>query len=73
MTPDTDPENIGPFHCTACRSGYDGYHRCPEGEDRVVFVCTDCGELKNRAVHQMDVEGIRPSRCVSCTFERMGR
>lgn len=71
MTNHTDRHDTGTFHCPNCRDGYDGYHRCPEGEDRVQFVCKDCDELVNRERHQMDVEGIAPSRCATCALNRM--
>ncbi|MFB6198258.1 MAG: hypothetical protein ABEI52_08345 [Halobacteriaceae archaeon] len=39
---------------------------------RVEFECTDCGEHIERERHQMDKPGMTPSRCTSCTFDRMG-
>lgn len=68
MTPEQD---TGTYHCPYCGSGYDGYHKCPEGKDRVEFVCSDCDEHINRDRHQMDVVGIAPERCATCTLDRM--
>lgn len=67
----TQQEDTGTYHCPSCRSGYDGYHECPDGPDRVEFTCSDCGEHVNRERHQMDVEGIPPKRCATCTLGRM--
>lgn len=39
---------------------------------RVEFTCSDCGEHIERERHQMDIPGMTPSRCTSCTFDRMG-
>lgn len=39
---------------------------------RVEFECTDCGEQIERERHQMDIPGMTPQRCTSCTFDRMG-
>lgn len=61
----------GTYHCPNCSDGYDGYHECTDGTDRVEFTCTDCGEHVNRERHQMDVRGIAPKRCASCTLGRM--
>lgn len=61
----------GTYHCPNCRTGYDGYHKCKKGPDRVEFTCNDCGEHTNRERHQMDVEGLTPQRCASCTLNRM--
>jgi len=66
-----DIGNIGPFHCPDCGSGYSGYHRCDEGADRVVHVCTDCGEIVNRTVSEVDLVGVAPVRCGSCTLDAM--
>lgn len=38
----------------------------------VEFDCIDCGEHIKRERHQMDIPGMTPSRCTSCTFGRMG-
>jgi len=61
----------GTYHCPNCRRGYDGYHKCPDGVDRVEFECSDCGEHVNRERHQMDIEGIAPRRCATCALNRM--
>jgi hypothetical protein len=61
----------GTYHCPGCGNGYDGYHCCSNGPDRVEFSCNDCGEHRNRKVNQMDVEGLTPQRCASCTLDRM--
>lgn len=66
----TKPET-GTYHCPNCRSGYDGYHECPDGVDRVEFNCRDCDEHVNRERHQMDIKGIAPRRCATCTLNRM--
>lgn len=39
---------------------------------RVEFECTDCGEQIERERHQMDIPGLTPQRCTSCTFNKMG-
>lgn len=39
---------------------------------RVEFECIDCGEHIDRERHQMDIPGMTPQRCTSCTFDRMG-
>lgn len=39
---------------------------------RVSFECIDCGEHIERERHQMDIPGLTPSRCTSCTFDKMG-
>jgi len=39
---------------------------------RVEFECIDCGEHIERERHQMDIPGMTPQRCTSCTFDRMG-
>jgi DNA-directed RNA polymerase subunit RPC12/RpoP len=62
---------LGPFHCPKCNAGYEGYHRCPAGSDRVEYECIDCNEHVNRETHQLDVDGVAPARCAECTFERM--
>jgi hypothetical protein len=62
---------LGPFHCPNCNEGYDDYHRCPEGSDRVAFECIDCESYRNRETHQLDVEGVTPQRCTECTLARM--
>jgi hypothetical protein len=70
--PDSGTESgAGTYHCPSCRSGYDGYHRCPDGPDRVEHECIDCGEHVNRQAHDMDIEGIAPKRCFSCTLGAM--
>lgn len=38
----------------------------------VEFECSDCGEHVERERHQMDLPGLTPGRCTSCTFDRMG-
>jgi hypothetical protein len=37
----------------------------------IKFECIDCGENISRPPHQMDVDGLTPKRCASCTFDRM--
>jgi len=37
----------------------------------VEFECIDCGEHIERERHQMDIAGMTPKRCSSCTFDRM--
>jgi hypothetical protein len=59
------------YHCSNCGGGYDEYHECPDGPDRVEFTCIDCDDHKNREVHQMDIAGIPPKRCASCTLRRV--
>lgn len=39
---------------------------------RVEFECSDCGDHIVRERHQMDIPGVTPQRCTSCTFDRMG-
>jgi len=39
---------------------------------RVEFDCIDCGDHVERERHQMDIPGMTPQRCTSCTFDRMG-
>jgi len=68
---ETDESAVGTYHCPYCENGYDGYHKCSEGTDRVEFTCMDCDEHVNRDRHSMDIEGIAPSRCASCTLDRM--
>lgn len=68
---DREQSSQGTYHCPNCRQGYDGYHECPEGTDRVEFTCIDCDEHVNRERHQMDVEGLAPQRCANCTLGRM--
>lgn len=41
-------------------------------DGRIQFTCMDCGEEVDREPHQLDVPGLTPSRCTSCTFDRMG-
>lgn len=38
----------------------------------VEFECSDCGEHIKRDRNHMDVAGMTPSRCTSCTMNRMG-
>lgn len=40
---------------------------------RVEFDCIDCGEHIERERHNMDIPGLTPSRCTSCTFDRMAK
>lgn len=63
----------GSYHCPNCRQGYDGWHHCDEGRDRVEYECIDCGEHVNREEHHngFDINGMVPSRCASCTLRRM--
>lgn len=37
----------------------------------VEFDCVDCGDHIERERHHMDVPGLTPARCNSCTFDRM--
>jgi DNA-directed RNA polymerase subunit RPC12/RpoP len=67
----TERESHGTYHCNDCGNGYDGYHYCDAGPDKVEYVCSDCGEHQNRETNQIDIEGMPPGRCVSCTFDRM--
>jgi len=67
----SDRQNAGLYHCPACRQGFEGYHYCDEGKDRVGYVCNDCGEIVKRTIGGMDIEGIAPKRCGTCTLDRM--
>lgn len=40
--------------------------------ERLQYTCIDCGKDVDRYPHHMDIEGITPSRCTQCTFDRMG-
>lgn len=40
--------------------------------DRIQFTCNDCGEEVDREPNKMDIPGMTPQRCVSCTMDRMG-
>ena len=57
--------------CPSCGAFVSGYHRCEAGSDRLAFECIDCREPQDRDAHQMDIVGIAPARCASCTFEKM--
>jgi len=59
------------FHCRQCREGYRGYHECDEGPDRVEFTCGDCGEHFARERNSIDLKGVTPERCATCTPEAM--
>jgi hypothetical protein len=39
----------------------------------VEFECTDCGDYIKRERHQMDIPGMTPQRCASCTLNKMGQ
>lgn len=39
---------------------------------RVEFKCSDCGKHVERERHKMDIPGMTPQRCTSCTFDKMG-
>lgn len=41
--------------------------------ERVEFTCQDCGLDVSRDPGMMDVDGLEPARCVSCTLEAMKR
>jgi hypothetical protein len=56
------------FQCPNCGFGYGGYHECLGGPDRVEFECIDCGDHVNREAHELDIDGLTPQRCVSCTL-----
>jgi len=62
---------IGAVKCENCRDWFEGYHRCSAGSDRVQFVCSDCDENIARETHDMDVKGLVPQRCATCTLDRM--
>jgi len=40
-------------------------------ENAVEFECIDCGDHILRERHKMDIDGLTPKRCTSCTFDRM--
>lgn len=42
-----------------------------ESERRIQFTCKDCGKEVDREPHHMDVDGLTPVRCSTCTLERM--
>ena len=70
----SDQHDTGLYHCPACRQGFEGYHYCDEGKDRVGYVCNDCGEIVKRTVtDDIDIEGIAPKRCGSCTLTAMAQ
>jgi len=70
-TTSSEQNGTGTYHCSNCRHGYDNYHECPDGPDRVEFECTDCEDHINRETHHMDVQGLAPQRCADCTLETM--
>lgn len=73
-TDDTAEHNAGTYHCPDCRSGFDGYHECPDGRDRVGYVCVDCGEVVKRTTTDgIDIKGIAPKKCGSCTLTAMAQ
>lgn len=39
--------------------------------DKIEFTCSDCGKDVSREPHQLDVPGVTPQRCVSCTMDQM--
>ena len=57
--------------CPNCGNFVSGYHECDAGSDRVAFECIDCHETIDRTTHQMDITGIAPRRCATCTLEAM--
>jgi len=59
------------YHCPDCESGFRGYHQCSDGTDRVAYICSDCGTVVYRTVGGLDIEGIPPQRCGSCTLDAM--
>jgi hypothetical protein len=67
----SEQDTEGTYHCPDCGEGFVDYHRCSQGSDRVGSVCSDCSEAVNRETHQLDIEGIAPGRCTSCTFDKM--
>jgi hypothetical protein len=66
-------DELATYHCNACGGGYDGYHRCPAADDRVEFTCIDCGEHKNREASDMEIVGVAPQRCWTCTLNKMAQ
>lgn len=39
--------------------------------ERIQFTCKDCGKEVDRPRRDIDVPGLPPVRCGSCTLERM--
>lgn len=67
----TGTDDTGLYHCPGCLAGFEGYHECEDGPDRVAFQCSDCHEVVKRPAGGIDIEGIAPQRCGSCTLDRM--
>jgi hypothetical protein len=63
----------GIFHCSGCGNEYNGYHHCPAGADRIEFACSVCGEHIDRESSSIDIKGLVPQRCATCTLERLAR
>jgi len=40
--------------------------------EKIEFTCSDCGEEVEREPNQLDIPGVTPKRCVSCTMDQMG-
>jgi len=40
--------------------------------EKIEFTCSDCGEAVEREPNQLDIPGLTPNRCVSCTMDQMG-
>jgi len=59
------------YHCPDCGSGFRGYHRCSEGADRLAYICSGCEKVVHRTVRDIDIEGLTPQRCGSCTLGAM--
>jgi DNA-directed RNA polymerase subunit RPC12/RpoP len=38
----------------------------------VEYECSDCGKQVERERHDLDLPGVTPQRCTSCTFDKMG-
>lgn len=69
---DRAESDTGLYHCPGCRRGFEGYHECEDGPDRAGYVCNDCGEIVKRTTTDgIDIKGVAPSRCGSCTLSRM--
>jgi len=39
--------------------------------ERIQFTCKDCGEEVDREPYSIDVDGLTPVRCTTCTLDRM--
>jgi hypothetical protein len=42
-----------------------------QNKELIEFVCSDCNEYIKRKPNKVDIPGVPPSRCVSCTLSRM--